>query len=675
MSSVDIRRSWNLANPSSRFHTAMLVVFVAVLSYLAARLGGTVVIRPQQDWPLWPANVLLASVLLLVPRRLWAILIAAAFAAFVTHNLQVGMPVRSILILLVSDAVEVLTAALGLSYSFEGVPQLNSVKALARYSFFAVLLAPFAGAFFGALPTNGEYWASWRISFLSEALGYLTLMPAILGWVTRGRVWAHETVSHYLEAGSMLAGLVVIGYFSVVSPWIAVAPALTIVPFLLWSALRFGSTGVSSLMIAVAFLEIWGAVHGRGPFIGPDSIHDVPSLQLHLLFTAAPFMVLAVIVEEQKRTERSFRESERRFRLVADTAPALIWMAGTDKLCTYFNKPWLDFTGRSIDSELGNGWAEGVHPEDLQGCMDTYTQTFDRREEFRIEYRLRRHDGEYRWVIDIGVPRYQDRSFVGYIGIGIDVTERKRAEESLAGVSRRLIDAQEQERTRIARELHDDFGQRLAMLTNELEQLQRDALDLPYDLRSRMSELQRESSGIAVGIQSLSHQLHSSRLELLGIAVAARGFCKEFAEKQKVQIDFQADDVPSPLSPDVSLCLFRVMQEALHNSVKHSGVREFDVRLWGTGDEIRLAVKDSGVGFNREVARASEGLGLISMEERLKMVKGTLSIVLPGQTWDYHPRSRACQCGARFDSCGRMRIPLSVHLQASVVGNLPFRTK
>src|SRR4029077_15681116 len=123
MSSVDIRRSWNLANSSSRFHTAMLVVFVAVLSYLAARLGGTVVIRPQQDWPFWPGNILLASVLLLVPRRIWPILIAAAFSMFVLFNVQAGLPIRSILILLLSDTVEVLTAAIGLSYSFEGVPQ------------------------------------------------------------------------------------------------------------------------------------------------------------------------------------------------------------------------------------------------------------------------------------------------------------------------------------------------------------------------------------------------------------------------------------------------------------------------------------------------------------------------------------------------------------------------
>ena len=105
-----------------------------------------------------------------------------------------------------------------------------------------------------------------------------------------------------------------------------------------------------------------------------------------------------------------------------------------------------------------------------------------------------------------------------------------------------------------------------------------------------------------------------------------RGFCREFGEQQKVEIDFQSHDLPSPLSPDISLCLFRVLQEALHNSAKHSGVRHFEVRLWGTSDEIHLTVKDSGAGFDREAAKESRGLGLISMEERLKLVNGTLSI-------------------------------------------------
>jgi PAS domain S-box-containing protein len=137
-------------------------------------------------------------------------------------------------------------------------------------------------------------------------------------------------------------------------------------------------------------------------------------------------------ITDPKSAEDAIRESEERFRLVANTAPVLIWMSDVDKLCTYFNEPWLEFTGESLESQLGNGWANGVHPEDLDRCLRIYTEAFDRRERFRMEYRLRRQDGEYRWILDIGVPRFnQSRSFVGYIGSCIDVTERKHAEEAL----------------------------------------------------------------------------------------------------------------------------------------------------------------------------------------------------------------------------------------------------
>jgi PAS domain S-box-containing protein len=372
--------------------------------------------RPQLVWPLWPGCALLVAVLLLVPRRIWPILIAAGLAGFVLYDLQAGLPIRSIALLILADTIEVLIAALGVSYAFAGVPRLNSVESLAKYSIFAVILAPLSAAFLGTFALGGDSWLRWRTSFLTEALALLTLTPAILSWARAGQEWKQKPRAYYLEAATLIAGLVVAGDIAFMTPGRSSLPVLlyALLPFLLWSALRFGLMGVSTSMIIFAFQSIWGAVHGRGPFTGSEPLNNVMSLQLFLFFAATPFMVLAVLTEQNKRSEHALRESEQRFRLMADTAPALIWMSGTDKHCTYFNKPWLDFTGRSMEEELGNGWAEGVHQEDFQRCVDAYTQAFDRRTEFRMEYRLRRHDGQYRWVLDIGVPRFnQHRSFVG----------------------------------------------------------------------------------------------------------------------------------------------------------------------------------------------------------------------------------------------------------------------
>lgn len=332
-------------------------------------------------------------------------------------------------------------------------------------------------------------------------------------------------------------------------------------------------------------------------------------------------------ITERKQAEHALQESEERFRLVANTAPVMIWMSGTDKLCNYFNQPWLEFTGRPLEAELGNGWAEGVHAEDLKGCLDIYTRAFDQRESFQMQYRLRRNDGEYRWLLDIGVPRLNPNgSFAGYIGSCVDITDRKLAEEALADMGRRLIAAHEEERTWIARELHDDINQRIALLAIELEQLKQNIPESAVGSHDHIGQIGQSLSDLGKDIQALSHRLHSSKIEYLGIAAAASSFCKELSEQQRVEIDFSHAGIPHSVPKEISLCLFRVLQEALQNAVKHSGVRHFRVELSGNAGEIQLTVSDLGVGFDQQDVVKRHGLGLISMRERLHLVNGEFSI-------------------------------------------------
>ena len=221
------------------------------------------------------------------------------------------------------------------------------------------------------------------------------------------------------------------------------------------------------------------------------------------------------------------------------------------------------------------------------------------------------------------------RVFVEMIASAIARTDAEKSiqesEAILSTISRRLIEAQEQERRRIARELHDDIGQRLVLLGIGLSQMQQ-SLPESAPLYDPIDQLRHQTTQIASDIQSLSHELHSSRLQVLGLVAAIRAFCKEFSEQQKVKVDLKVDELHVPISADTSLCFFRILQEALSNAAKHSGTKQFDVRLWGTPTEVHLTVSDFGSGFDLRRPRSLRGLGLISMEERLRIVKGGLSI-------------------------------------------------
>ena len=203
---------------------------------------------------------------------------------------------------------------------------------------------------------------------------------------------------------------------------------------------------------------------------------------------------------------------------------------------------------------------------------------------------------------------------------------RRMKEEALSSVHRKLVDAEQRERARVGRDLHDNIGQRVALLAINCERLRADVPNVTAKGLTTVDDLLKQIDELSTDIHDLAYALHSPRIEQLGLVKTMRGFCRDFARQQKVEIDFRSDDLRRQPSLDVSESLFRVLQEALQNSVKHSGARQFDVQLLEASDAIHLSVRDSGFGFNSETATKGSGLGLISMRERMKLVKGELFI-------------------------------------------------
>jgi signal transduction histidine kinase len=645
-----IQGDQNQARPSFNRNYLLQISFVFVAYLIAGRLGqATANIRSSNLGPVWPAYGIALAAVLICGYRVWVGVTAAAFVvaffspashiaafgqaiaatlaamtgAFLLHRIANFRPSMSRL----SDALSLVVIG-----GFGSATVSASIGVL-------VLYATHAHAYSG-------WAAAWLIYWLGDATGVLLITPLALCFTRFLRFREWRQIYELLILLLLLTAICFVIFGDLLKAHVM---AFAVLPFIMWAAIRFDLAITALSILIVAVIATVETALGSGPFAGNTTFVDAVLLDVFFGVLSVSGLTLAAVIAERELAEcerervvseqaamkahlqvaQILQMNEQRWRLAAQAGNmyAFEWDVATDEVVR--SGQVSDVLGPigEASSLARQQLLAAIHPEDRALFTACISERTPEDPVAQISYRILRPDASVIWLETTARAFFDsDGKMLRMIGMVMNVTERKRAEEALAGMSGKLIEAQEQERTRIARELHDDINQRLALLAIDIEGSKQNPPSSAEDMTRLLTEVWERIDEVSCEVQSISHQLHSSQLEYLGIVAAVKSLCHDVTLRQNVEIDFTHDDIPKPLSHDLSLCLFRVLQEALHNAVKHSKVRHFEVKLGCSANQLHLTVSDRGTGF--DIARATNrgGLGLISMQERVRLVNGTIAI-------------------------------------------------
>jgi len=745
--------------------------------YVGAKIGFALTFQPHPVSTLWPPNAILFASLLLSPKRWWWAILLAVFPAHLLTQVNANVPPLMILCWFVSNCTEALLGASLVIYLIRDEVTLDTTDQVWRFilaSFAATLMSSFLDAGFVHLNGFGEqdYWPNFRMRCFSNVLASLTLVPLTVRWAhlridkVRKARW-----TRYVEGGLLATGLFFVAYvlFATQRAGQNTIPALLYLPlpFLLWAATRFGPRGASTALLAVSFCAIWGAIHGIGPFASQSAETNALSVQLFLILTSIPILLLAALIKERERVQENVRQREERFQLALEAAQMGTW----DWQIVEDEVEWTGHTKRLIgfSPSVPNPKADEIFSlildEDRARVIQELTAAQERGGSFETEFRMMAKDGSVRWLRGVGkVVQDSDGRPISITGVNLDVTEmqlaaqkihetsernramlralpdtvfllssdgvfldynvrdekqllhaphifmgkkirdmlppdlaerlmealsntllrdtpeiveyslmmadgerhyesrmiqtegdkaicivrdttdRQRAAEALKESQQKLrhshsqirdllgrvIDVQESERRRISRELHDDLSQRVATLSVAISRLKK-KLPLPDNqLLTELDTLRDNTNRLTEEIRNLSHQLHPAVLEHLGLVTALESYIETFTDEEGIDVHLIADVGEEKIPFQSSICLYRVAVEALRNVSRHSGASKATVSLQRRDNSIELQVSDQGRGFDIEAARKGAGLGLVSIEERLRLLQGSCEVQSAG---------------------------------------------